>query len=423
MLSRRSLLAFAAALAATLAPRRARAADLAARKFLFVFARGGWDPTWVFAPDVDPALVDVDPEATPAEIGGLTFADAASRPNVRAFFERYAARTAIINGIEVRSLTHERCRRLLFCGAGEGEADDWATRIAASDRGWRLPHLVLGGPSFTAAHADAVVRLGDNNQLAELLSADAFRRSDSPIAVASANALTAAEAFAQKRAASWARDQASGQPQGVGAALVAAYERAALVRGEAALFDLGRDLGSDSLIPVPDRVSAALQCFEAGYSRCAIVEHLGQFELGWDTHSNNDVQGIHFDLLFGDLSTILDDMAARPGAGGASLLDETTVVVLSEMGRTPRLNAAGGKDHWTFTSAMLVGAGIRGGMVVGAYDDALVGRPVSLTTGAPEAGGTALRPEELGATLLALAGLEAEEMGGGSPILAVMDES
>lgn len=29
------------------------------------------------------------------------------------------------------------------------------------------------------------------------------------------------------------------------------------------------------------------------------------------------------------------------------LLDETLVVVLSEMGRTPKLNADGGRDHWT----------------------------------------------------------------------------
>jgi uncharacterized protein (DUF1501 family) len=51
------------------------------------------------------------------------------------------------------------------------------------------------------------------------------------------------------------------------------------------------------------------------------------------------------------------------------LLDETLVVVMSEMGRTPLVNPAGGRDHWTFCySVLFAGAGIRGGTVCGASD-------------------------------------------------------
>jgi uncharacterized protein (DUF1501 family) len=51
------------------------------------------------------------------------------------------------------------------------------------------------------------------------------------------------------------------------------------------------------------------------------------------------------------------------------LLDETLVVVMSEMGRTPKINANGGRDHWTYCySVMLAGAGIKGGTVYGASD-------------------------------------------------------
>jgi uncharacterized protein (DUF1501 family) len=50
-------------------------------------------------------------------------------------------------------------------------------------------------------------------------------------------------------------------------------------------------------------------------------------------------------------------------------LDETLVVVMSDFGRTPKINANGGRDHWTFCySAMLAGAGIQGGAVYGASD-------------------------------------------------------
>ena len=63
------------------------------------------------------------------------------------------------------------------------------------------------------------------------------------------------------------------------------------------------------------------------------------------------------------LAALLEDLAER------GLLDETLVVVMSEMGRTPRINPNGGRDHWTFCySTFLAGGGIRGGTVYGASD-------------------------------------------------------
>jgi hypothetical protein len=85
----------------------------------------------------------------------------------------------------------------------------------------------------------------------------------------------------------------------------------------------------------------------------------------WDTHTNNfgilrDNKLPHLDQTY---AALLDDLAGR------GLLDETLVVVMSEMGRTPRVNGSGGRDHWTYCySVMLAGAGIRGGTVYGASD-------------------------------------------------------
>jgi hypothetical protein len=85
----------------------------------------------------------------------------------------------------------------------------------------------------------------------------------------------------------------------------------------------------------------------------------------WDTHTknfevlkNNKLPG--FDQTF---SALMEDLESR------GLLDETLVVVHSEMGRTPKINASGGRDHWTFCyGAMLAGAGIKGGMAYGESD-------------------------------------------------------
>ncbi|MEY4179723.1 MAG: hypothetical protein RLY70_3297 [Planctomycetota bacterium] len=85
----------------------------------------------------------------------------------------------------------------------------------------------------------------------------------------------------------------------------------------------------------------------------------------WDTHSLNadrlqDNLCPQFDPTF---AALMDDLAER------GLLDETLVVVIGEFGRTPKINANGGRDHWghVFSFAM-AGAGIRGGQVIGASD-------------------------------------------------------
>jgi uncharacterized protein (DUF1501 family) len=63
------------------------------------------------------------------------------------------------------------------------------------------------------------------------------------------------------------------------------------------------------------------------------------------------------------LSALVEDLAQR------GLLDETLVVCMGEFGRTPRINAQAGRDHWGDCAAVgLAGGGVRGGQVVGASD-------------------------------------------------------
>jgi hypothetical protein len=85
----------------------------------------------------------------------------------------------------------------------------------------------------------------------------------------------------------------------------------------------------------------------------------------WDTHGNN-FRALKDTLLpptDRGLAALLEDLHA------SGLLDETLVVWMSEMGRTPRINKDAGRDHWSFCySVMLAGAGIRGGQVYGSSD-------------------------------------------------------
>jgi uncharacterized protein (DUF1501 family) len=85
----------------------------------------------------------------------------------------------------------------------------------------------------------------------------------------------------------------------------------------------------------------------------------------WDTHTRNFAILRENKLPFLDqtYSALLEDLEHR------GLLDETLVVIMSEMGRTPKINGNAGRDHWTFCySVLFAGAGIQGGTVYGASD-------------------------------------------------------
>jgi hypothetical protein len=85
----------------------------------------------------------------------------------------------------------------------------------------------------------------------------------------------------------------------------------------------------------------------------------------WDTHGGNfrDLKSKLAPQMDGGFSALLADLDAR------GLLDETLVVWMGDMGRTPKVNRDAGRDHWSFCySVVLAGAGIRGGQVYGSSD-------------------------------------------------------
>ncbi|MDP2317619.1 MAG: DUF1501 domain-containing protein [Pseudomonadota bacterium] len=425
MVSRRAFaslgaLALGGALGGLLLPRRSLAAPpVIHRKFLFVYCVGGWDPTVVFAPKFGLDTVDMAAGSVAANVGGIDFVDAANRPAVRSFLGAYADRTCVLNGLEVRSVTHERCRRILFTGSSGADADDWPSIAAAATGTYLLPHLVLSGPSYTSTFGSAAVRVGSSGQLGELLDGTVFERADVPLVglPASVNDLVAARVRARVEALT--PSATAGRARTFLDAYGAALDQAALVQAISGEVDLVPDT-SEACIDVSDTLGPALACLERGYSRSAIVQHGGFCDLGWDTHSDIELQSTNFELLFRDLAALVTELDARTGPGGGRLSDEVTVVVLSEMGRTPKLNGTGGKDHWTYTSAMLLGAGVAGGRVVGGYDDSLLGAPTDLATGELDGGGTALTAAHLGATLLAMADVDPGLYTSAEPILGAI---
>jgi uncharacterized protein (DUF1501 family) len=85
----------------------------------------------------------------------------------------------------------------------------------------------------------------------------------------------------------------------------------------------------------------------------------------WDTHAQNfaKLKTTLLPQLDSAASSLLTDLAER------GLLERTLVVVMGEFGRTPKVNPAGGRDHWNFCYGLLLaGGGIKPGFVYGASD-------------------------------------------------------
>jgi hypothetical protein len=116
---------------------------------------------------------------------------------------------------------------------------------------------------------------------------------------------------------------------------------------------------------------------------------------GWDTHNDNfsKLRDKNLPNLDKGVSNLIQDLRDR------SMLDDVTVIVWGEFGRTPKINGRGGRDHWSrVMSVLLAGGGMNNGQVIGASD--------------PKGGEPADRPVYLGevfATLYRNVGIDVTE--------------
>ena len=113
-------------------------------------------------------------------------------------------------------------------------------------------------------------------------------------------------------------------------------------------------------------VLLARRLVEAGVRFVTVFDgqHNGQ-DANWDAHAN--VFGRLKDNLIPPadqaFAALIDDLSER------GLLDETLVIAMGEFGRTPKINANAGRDHWpNCYSMVLAGGGVRGGITFGSSD-------------------------------------------------------
>src|SRR6266545_207005 len=143
----------------------------------------------------------------------------------------------------------------------------------------------------------------------------------------------------------------------------------------------------------------ARRLIEAGVRFVTINTFITVFdEITWDIHGSKpftsiagmkDIVAPMYDQGY---SALIEDLFQR------GLLDSTLVCNLAEFGRTPKVNPAGGRDHWpNCWTTYFAGGGVKGGRVVGKSDD-IGGYPVERL----------VKPSEVVATIYHSLGLDLE---------------
>lgn len=402
-MQRRDLFRWGAATAALTAlgslPSLAAPRARSARRLLFVFAQGGWDTSYALDPKQAPH-VDV-PEGALQRFGELEAFTHASRPAALDYFTRHAAVTATVRGVLVGSVAHPECQKRMATGTRSESNPDLAAIVAHElGRDLPLPYLVLGDLAFTGPFSASAGRVGQRNQLVTLLDpAQAYGAEvQAPLWESEAEAAVL-ERYAQ---ASAARLRAVRGAHGYNRRRVDDFlesmQRAQkLGAARAGLGRRGRTLAFD------DQISFALDALEQDLSQAVMLNT----RLDYDTHAGNAEQAASQEVTFAGLARIVDELTARPGRqAGTRMIDDTVVLCLSEMSRTPKLNGNLGKDHWPVGAALLAGAGVRGGKSYGATTEAGQATLLDFLTGAPSGGGRSLGAGNLAAGVLSLCGVE-----------------
>jgi len=363
------------------------------RRLVVVFAAGGWDTAYALDPK-EPPLVDV-PAGAVQRFAGLDVFTDASRPKVTRFFERHAASTAIVRGIATDGIFHNECQHRIATGKRDDGQPDLAAMVA-HDLGNALPipYLVLGDVAFTGPYAASAARVGTTNQIVELLgdptdplatTEDALLRNYAEASAERARATRGAIGYNRRRVDDFAD---------------------ALVRGQQLQRLRDRFGARGETQSLASQVPLAIDALQQGLSH-AVMLTTGLF---WDTHADNYLQADAHETTFGELTNLVDELVARPGrAAGTRMIDDTVVVVLSELSRTPLLGGDpphAGKGHWPLTAALVIGGGVRGGQVFGATTPGAGGVLIDLATGLPSADGLQPMYSHFVAGIVALCGAD-----------------
>lgn len=399
-----------AGLPLTLPLSEALAQGASPRRLLSIFLRGGWDSHL----GCDPVLGTRLSSGSFASAYGLLPTAAVSGkpklvlgagllPLVDVLAE---VPTAFVNGIFVEVSAHEIAYNYLMSMrlslSRSREYPCLAALLASAQSGTYPPHLVLGAslPLGETRTTHPPLLASSVDQIAQLLRGPgrAAWNNFKPSTLARSHELLEAldrVASSQLSAPQAAALQAWSSAQSGLSGLYARDLGASLELSD----EVKARYGIQEPWQLEGQIAGAYLALAKGVSPYVTAIPQGNF----DTHSSHfNLQKPLLERAARVIAKVLQDLKDTPDPQRPELklIETTTVLITSEFVRTPQLNAAGGTDHWQSASAIVIGAGVQDGQVLGATgNDAMPlgwqnGGPTGLSTE------TALRPENFGSALL-----------------------
>ena len=373
-------------------------------KVILVTCFGGWDVTFHLDPKgAGLTQVDVpDGQIITANNGSLTYFDADScAQTVTGFFDAHADVASIIRGISVSSIAHDVCAQRMLTGTTKTGAPDFGMIVGAT-HGPHLPapYFSLASRSFPGDLLGYSVRRGRTNQLAFAMMDDTYKADAAERSVINDFLMAQSDNVKMRRGEFGRNAQKLENYQNGLARTQGLYEKRE---------HLGAPFNtSDSL---QQQVESALVLLEQNVTQAVnvgtgfVFDHHDPSAAPTGTYQGG--QGTMNQDVFSTLTYLAEELKTRPGSqAGNKMIHETTVVVVSEMTRTPKYNGDGGKDHWPYTSALVMGAGVAPGQSFGQTDDTLVGQKIDLTTGQEDPNGQVLQSAHFAAGILEMVGIE-----------------
>ena len=318
------------------------------RACIVVYLHGGASQFETFDPK--PGRATGGPtKAIETRVSGLRFAEPLRRLAAR------ADRFATVRSLTAKEGNHDRARYLMRTGAppqGGALHPGLGALVSEAHPDLDVPPIAIGvpgqGPGLLGPrHASLLVRKPD----------DPLRNVDAAVD----------DARSGDRREIW-RAMQEGFADGRDARAIEGHtdvvDRAAALMASPRLagFELERESAATRERYGDDEVG--LGCLLARRLVDAGVPFVEVGQPGWDTHEDGFARTTKLGAaLDRGLSALLDDLES------SGRLAETLVVCLGDFGRSPTINARGGRGHFPKCSSLLLaGAGIRGGTVVGATD-------------------------------------------------------
>lgn len=386
--------------------------------WLFIEARGGWDPTSFCDPKgfglgVNGDINNYDQNDI-GQAGNIryapppdSFANDATLFKNQDFFQAHFPRLLVINGINYGTNSHSVGRTASWTGSRARNYPSIGALIASEEASDLALPIVANSSSESSKTNGLVprslVRGSDLNAIREIAFPNRTNASQSNQYHSNGirNLIESASAARRQRQI--------------------AEQRLLRIQRALALHDAGRNRDVSSLQGFVNNLNAtsapnsyvnsrssarslfnqaqtAFAAFEAGAAASAQID-IG----GFDTHDDHDAR--HYPRLMDYLAAvdnIIDDAMAR-GIG-----DNLIIVMGSDFARTNKYNNDNGKDHWSHTSMMVWGAPahFQGNRVVGATDDLQRSRKINPSTLALDNNGVEMSPEYIHQSLRSLAGID-----------------